>query len=148
MGQYSIKLSQEQRQRVEQLVRTGTASARSIKHAHIVLKADTSSQGPAWSDRQIQEAFEVGYSTVLRVRKQFVQHGLEAALFRKAQPARPDKRKLDGVQEAQVIAVVCQQKPQGRTRWTMRLLAKRLVELDIVESISPETVRQVLKKTR
>lgn len=148
MGQYSITLSQEQRQRVEQLVRAGTAPARSIKHAHILLKADTSSQGPAWSDRQIQEAFEVGYSTVLRVRKQFVQHGLEAALFRKAQPSRPDKRKLDGVQEAQVIAVVCHQKPQGRTRWTMRLLAKRLVELEIVESISPETVRQVLKKTR
>lgn len=147
MGKHSIRLSQEQRQSVEQFVRAGSAPARSIKHAHILLKADTSSQGPAWSDRQIQEAFDVGYSTVLRVRKRFVEQGLEAALHRSPQPCRPRKRKLDGEQEAHVIAVVCHEKPQGRTRWTLRLLAKRLVELEIVESISYESVRQVLKKT-
>lgn len=147
MGHYSITLRQEQREELEQFVKTGKASARAILHAHVMLKADDSSHGPKWSDRQIEAAFGVSYRTILRVRQRFAVSGMKAALHRQKQPPRPAKRKLDGEQEAQVIAVLCQQKPEGREQWTLRLLARRVVELEIVESISHETLRQTLKKT-
>jgi transposase len=146
MGKHSITLRPEQRQSLEQFVTAGTARARAILHAQVLLKADDSSQGPRWSDRQIEEAFAVSYRTILRIRKRFRQDGLQVALQRKQQPERPQKRKLDGVQEAQVIAVLCSQQPQGQERWTLRLLAGRVVELEIVQSISHETLRQTLKK--
>lgn len=148
MGKHSITLSAEQRQELEHFVTRGTAAARAIGHAHVLLQADDSSQGPRWSDRQIEAAFAVSYRTILRIRKTFVAAGLQAALHRKKQPERAHKRKLDGQQEARVIAVLCQEKPEGQEQWTMRLLASRVVELEIVESISHETLRQTLKKMR
>lgn len=146
MSHYSITLRQEQREELEQLVKTGKASARSILHAQVMLKADASSHGPKWSDRQIEAACGVSYRTILRIRQRFAASGMKAALHRQKQPLRPAQRKLDGEQEAQVIAMLCQEKPEGREQWTMRLLAKRIVELEIVERISHETVRQTLKK--
>ncbi len=147
MGKHSITLSPEQRGELEKLIQSGTVPARSIMHAHIMLKADTSSQGPLWSDRQIEQAFGVSYQTIFRTRKRFVEQGMQQALHRKPQGKRPEKQKLDGVQEAHIIAVLCHEKPPGRVRWTLRLLAKRVVELEIVTSVSHETVRDLLKKT-
>lgn len=146
MGQHSITLSQEQRRTLKQFVKAGTAPARAITHAQVMLKADESSQGPKWSDRQIEEAFGVSYRSILRLRKRFVQQGMKAALHRRKQPERPHKRKLDGEQEAHLIAILCYEQAPAREQWTSRLLANRLVELEIVESVSHETVRQVGKK--
>ena len=131
MGQYSIRLSQEQRHTLEKFVTAGTAPARAIMHAQVMLKADASSSGPAWSDRQIEEAFGVSYRTILRLRQRFVEQGMQAALHRRPQPERPNRRKLDGEQEAHVIAVLCQEKPHGSEQWTLRMLASRVVELEI-----------------
>jgi transposase len=112
-----------------------------------LLKADQADGGPAWPDERIAEAFEVGLSTTARLRQRFVEQGLEAALSRQQQ-ARPSRtRKLDGRAEARLIALACSAPPEGRREWTMRLLADRLVELEVVESVSDETVRRVLKKT-
>jgi transposase len=115
-------------------------------HTQILLKADQGRDGPHWSYRQIQEAFTVSDTLIRKVKKRFVQEGLEAALNRKKQAERPEKRMIDGKQEAQIIAVVCTQQPAGQERWTLRALAERAVELEIVESVSHETIRTVLKK--
>jgi transposase len=146
MSKYSVRLSLPQRKSVEQVVRSGTAPARKIMHAQILLKADKGEQGPAWSDQQIRDALGVGESVIRRVRKRCVEQGVEDALNRRQQPARPEKQKLDGKQEAHLIALMCTQQPEGQERWTLRTLADRLVELEIVESVSHETVRSVLKK--
>jgi transposase len=146
MSKYSVRLSLHQRKSVEQVVRSGTAPARKIMHAQILLKADKGEQGPGWSDQQIRDAIGVGESVIRRVRQRFVEQGLEDALNRRQQPARPAKQKLDGEQEAHLIALMCTQQPEGQERWTLRTLADRLVELEIVESVSHETVRSVLKK--
>ncbi len=111
-----------------------------------MLKADVSAGGPGWDDDRIAEAVECGASTVYRVRQAFVEQGLEAALFRK-KPTGRQYRKLDGAQEARLIALACGAPPEGRASWTLCLLADRLVELQVVESISPECVRTTLKKT-
>lgn len=147
MKKNSIKLNKEQRGYLEKLIKTGQEKAWTIQHAHILLKADSGPYGPRWSDRQIHEAFGVAESTVLRVRRRFQDFGLEHALKRSPQPARPDKRKLDGEQEAQMVALLCSQPPAGHQRWSLRLITHRLVELELVSSVSYETVRQVLKKT-
>lgn len=146
MSKYSVRLSREQRQMVEQLVQSGTAPARKIMHAHILLKADKGEQGAAWSDQRIRAAFGVGETVIRRVRQRFVENGVEDALNRRRQPARPEKQRLDGKQEAQLIALLCSEQPEGQERWTLRALADRLVELEIVEKVSHETVRSVLKK--
>jgi transposase len=115
-------------------------------HARILLKADAAEGGPAWSDSRIAEAVEVGTATVERVRKRFVEQGLEAALVRKPQE-RPSRLKtLDGRAEAKLIALACSPPPEGRKTWTMQLLADKLVELEVVEAASDETVRRCLKK--
>lgn len=147
MKQHSIVLTAEQRRELEALISAGHAPARKITHARILLKADCGPQGPRWSNRQIHEALDVGETTVRRVRHSFTQGGLEAALNRRPQPPRPAKRKLDGDQEAHLIALLCGQAPEGYERWSLRLVANKLVELELVESVSHETVRQVLKKT-
>lgn len=147
MKQHSIVLTAEQRRELEALIRAGQAPARKITHARILLKADCGPHGPRWSNRQIHEALEVGETTVRRVRHSFTQAGLEAALTRRPQPPRPAKRKLDGEQEAHLIALLCSQAPEGYERWSLRLVANKLVELELVQSVSHETVRQVLKKT-
>ena len=146
MNKHSIALSEDQRRRLEQLVSKGVAPARQIKHAHILLKADSSEGGPTWSDEQIHEAFGVGISTIWRVRRRFLENGLEEALTRRPQPPRPEKRILNGRHEAYLIALSCGQKPEGRERWSVRLLAHKMVEAGYVEQVGRETIRVTLKK--
>lgn len=147
MKKYSISLTQEQRQSLEKLISSGEASARKLTHARILLKADDGPYGPGWSEREIHEALEVSESTVRRVRHRFLDGGIDLALNRRPQPSRPQKRKLDGEQEAHVVALLCGSVPDGYEQWSLRVVSRRLVELEIVESVSHETVRQVLKKT-
>jgi len=144
---YIVTLSPEERERLEKLISTGRTSSKRQVRARILLKADTSAAGPSWSDEQISEALEISVSTVARVRKRSVEQGLGAVLDRPV-VGRPSRRRLDGEQEARLLAVACSPPPEGRARWTMRLLADKMVELDVVESISYETVRRSLKKTR
>jgi transposase-like protein len=143
---YFVKLSEEERAYLEKLVSSGTAPARKLTRARILLKSDCGAKGPDWTYRAICEALDVNSLTVTKVRQQFMKGGLAAALERK-QPERQYERRLDGEAEAHLIALACSQAPQGRQRWTLRLLAEKVVELGIVESLSYETVRSVLKKT-
>lgn len=142
---YIVTLTPEERTALEELTRTGTAAARKITHARILLKADVSPGGPGWQDRAISAALEVSEGTVRRIRLLFVEEGLAAALTRRA-AARPRPCKLDGAGEAHLIALTCSQPPAGQARWPLRLLANKMVELAYVGTLSHETVRQVLKK--
>jgi transposase len=129
------------------MVSVGKGAARKLTHARMLLLADESESGPDWTDERIAEGLGVSARSMERIRKRFVEEGLESALARKKQ-CRPSKeRLLDGAKEAKLIALCCSKPPEGRRRWTLRLLSDRLVELDVVESISYETVRQTLKKT-
>jgi transposase len=142
----SVCLSDHQRQVLRRLARTGTHPSAQVRRAQILLKADA--DGPdAWSDTRIGKTLGCSFMTVRRVRQQFVAEGLDATLHRK-RPTGRQYRKLDGRQEAQLVAIACSSAPQGRSRWTMTLLADRLVELKVVESIDPATVWRTLKKTR
>jgi transposase len=143
---YIVELTKEERQALQQLVSAGKASARKLTHARILLKADSSPGGPNWQDSRISQALDVGTATIERVRKRFVEEGLELALNNR-KPNRQYKRKLDGDGEAHLIALVCSQAPEGYQRWTLQLLADRMVELDYVDRLSYETVRRTLKKT-
>ena len=141
-----VRLTSSQRRALQRVVRAGKHSAAMLRRAHILLKTD--SDGPyAWSDERIAEALETTRMTVSRVRQQFVAEGLDATMHRK-RPTGRQYRKLDGHQEAQLLAVACSPAPEGRARWTMTLLADRLVEMKVVESIDPATVWRTLKKTR
>ena len=144
--QYLVTLSEAERAGLRTLVGRGTAPARRLTHARILLKADQGAGGPGWADAAIAAALEVGHATVARVRRAYVLDGLDAALARK-EPDRAYGRKLDGAQEARLIALACGTPPTGRTRWSLRLLAQRLVALEVVGAISHETVRQTLKQT-
>ena len=143
---YIITLTQEERQMLQAMLSRGKAAARKLMHARILLKADAAPGGPDWNNAVIAEGLEVGRATVERVRKQFVEEGLDAALERR-QPRRQYHRKLDGDNEAHLIALACSQSPEGRNRWTLRLLADRMVALEHVEQLSYQTVRRTLKKT-
>jgi hypothetical protein len=145
LKKHHIRLSAQEREQLETIVRKGKASAQKQAHARILLLADTNGPEGGWSDAQIARAAHTSIPTVERVRRVCVEHGLERALERK-DPDRDYVRKLDGKAEAQLIALSCGPAPQGRARWTLRLLARRLVELEIVEEICYETVRQTLKK--
>jgi transposase len=146
MKMYRVKLTAEERERLQELLSKGTAAARTLTHARILLKADEGVVGPRLTDDEIAEALEVNRSTVERVRIRCVEEGFEAAL--RPRPSRQvHPRKLDGIQEAHLVAVACSPAPKGRARWSLRLLADKLVELEIVDDISHETVRQTLKKT-
>ncbi len=147
MSKYIVKLDGEQRGGLEQLIRSGQASARKLMHARILLKADSGEHGPNWSDTRISEALEVSVPTIWRVRRRFVEQGIDDALNRRPQPERPSKRIFDGEKEAHLIALTCGEKPEGEGRWSLRLLAERLVKVGEVEQVSYETVRQVLKKS-
>jgi transposase len=118
-----------------------------LARARILLKADQADGGPAWADEQIAEAVEVSTDTVARVRQRFVEHGLEAALVRTRQDKPSRERKLDGVAEARLLALACSDPPDERKAWTLKMLADKLVELEVVESVSTETVRRAMKKT-
>jgi transposase len=144
---YVVTLTVEERSCLQSLISKGKAAAHKRLHAQILLKADAGPAGDGWKDQQIVEAFDVGRCTVERVRRRFVEEGLEAALSRKAQENRMP-RKIDGRIEAQLIAVACSKPPEGRQRWTLQLLADRLVELQLLDSVSYETVRRTLKKTK
>ena len=147
MKKYKVTLTVDERQSLHTLLAAGKAAAKKLTHARILLKADAAPDGPGWTDKRIAEAVEVNRTTVEQVRQRFVEQGLEAALVRKKQDRPSRERKLDGDGEARLIALACSQPPRGRAAWTLRLLADRLVELAVVDAISTETVRQVLKKT-
>ncbi len=142
---YHIHLTADERTVLEEVVRTGTSPALTQSHARILLKADRSEDGPAWRDQQIAEAFEVSIGTVERVRRLWVTQGRTVALERKKPTGRP-RRKLDGAQEAQLAAIACSPPPEGADCWTLALLADKLVELKVVDSIARDTVRVTLKK--
>ena len=144
---YIVTLTSEEREELIKLVSAGKRSALTITRARILLKADEGPGGPAWDDGEITAALDCGRRTVSRVRERFVERGFEAALERKPQDKPSRERTLDGAGEARLIAMACSAPPQGRTCWTMQLLADKLVELDVVPEISDETVRRTLKKT-
>lgn len=143
---YRVTLTRSERQDLQQMISRGKEAARKLAHARILLQADESDHGPGRTDEQIAAALETTTRTVERVRERFVEQGLEAALV----PARSKRiytRKLDGKQEAKLIALACSKPPTGKKRWTLRLLAEQMVELKLADELSHETVRQTLKKT-
>jgi len=149
MKKYIVRLSREERNSLRKLVSSGKGTARMFTRARILLKADVSESGPSWPDEKIADALDVTIQTVERVRKQLVEEGLEAALRRRKYTQKtPLRKKLDGDAEAHLIALACSEAPEGYARWSLRLLAGRMVELGYVESVSHEAVRRVLKKTR
>jgi transposase len=147
MKRYVIRLSEDERERLTAVVSKGKAAARKRLHAQVLLKVDVSAAGAGWTDRQVVEALGVGERTVQAIRQRCVEESLEAALERKKQCRPSRQRILDGAKEAQLVALCCGKVPAGQARWTLRLLADELVRLEIVESVSHETVRQALKKT-
>jgi hypothetical protein len=144
--QHVVRLSAAERAELARLIGAGTAPARRLTRARILLKADAGARGPRWTDERIAEAVEASARTVARVRAAFCAGGLAPALGRK-RPARVYARTLDGAAEARLIAEACAPPPAGRAAWTLQLLADRLVELAVVPSIAPNTVRAALKKT-
>lgn len=145
MKKDSVTLSQEQREQLEELISRGQAAARQLMHARVLLKADQGENGPGWSDERIAEAFDVSLPTIERMRKRCVEQGLEDALKRRPQPERPEKRKINGHLEAHLIALCCGKPPEGRERWTVRLLADRFLQLGDVDHVSDKTVWVTLK---
>jgi transposase len=146
MKKYIVKLSKQEREELQQLISKGKSSARKLMHARILLRADESEDGPGWKDEQISEALEGSLSTIFRVRQRFVEEGTDAALSRRPGSGYRDA-KIDGEKEAHLIALACSKAPEGQVRWTLQLLAEKMVALKYVESLSYETVRQTLKKT-
>lgn len=142
---YIVKLSESDRNQLEKMLASGSERARTLTRARILLKSDASEAGAKWSYAQICEALDVTEPTISRVRKAYVEQGLEAAVKRK-QSTREYVTRLDGKAEAHLMALACSTPPEGRDRWTLRLLQERLVELEVVESVSHETVRQTLRK--
>jgi hypothetical protein len=147
MAKYLVTLTEEERDQLRQLLRTGTRSARKRLHAQVLLQADASSAGANWCDRRIQEAFSVSLATIHRIRQRFVEESLDSALVGRPMPQRPQKTKIDGKLESHLVALACSDPPAGRGRWTVRLLADRLVESGWLKEVSEETVRKALKKT-
>lgn len=142
---YIVRLTEEERKTCRLIVKKLKGTSQKVRRAQILLKADA--DGPAWTDKQIAEAFSCRTNTVENIRQRFVQEGFESALERKKRQTPPTEKLLDGEQEAKLIATRLGPPPKGYANWTLRLLARKVVELEIVESISPETVRQTLKKT-
>jgi transposase len=139
---YVVDLSEEERTALQQIVRCGRHSSRRFRWAHLLLKAHD-----GWKDRDIGEALGVSVPTVQRIRQRFMEEGLEVALGAHSHLPRPYLQRLDGKQEAKLIALACSKAPEGLKRWTLRLLAGKMVELQLVERVSYQTVRRVLKKT-
>jgi transposase len=144
---YVVRLEQEEREELESLVKRGRVAAEKRRRAQILLKADAGAEGSGLTDQEVASALDVGIATVHRVRQAYVEESLQSALSRK--PAvRHRPRKLDGDGEARLVAIACSPAPEGRARWTLRLLADKLVELEVADTIDKETVRRTLKKTR
>jgi transposase len=147
MKKYRVTLSADERRHLDELLSRGKADVRKLKHAQVLLKVDESADGPGWADDQVAEAVGVGTATIARLRRRFIEDGFEAALSHYKGPDRVYRTKLDGVQEAHLITLACSEPPDGRGRWTLTLLADRLVALGHVDPVSIETVRKALKKT-
>jgi transposase len=147
MEKFKVTLTAEERQALEGLVSAGKAAARKLAHARVLLLADEGPGGPRRADDEVVESLHVSPSTIARVRKRFVTEGVEAALEHRPQPPRPDKVKITAAVEERLIELACSDPPQGRCRWTLQLLADRLVALGCVEAVSDEAVRRALKKT-
>jgi predicted DNA-binding protein len=147
MKKYIVRLQDEERERLEQLARAGKAAAYKIRHANILLAADESTDGRKLKDGQVAKALGVAVRSIELLRRRFVEQGLEACLERRKQVRPSVERMFDGEKEAKLIAVACSAAPEGRARWTLELLADRVVRLNIVEHCSTETVRRTLKKT-
>ena len=145
---FVVRLSVEERERLEGIIHRGRHSAQMIMKARILLKADCSEAGLAWTDGEIVAALECGLSTVAHTRQRLVQEGFEAVLQRKHQASSARRRTFDGEAEAKLIALACSAPPSGRARWTLRLLEEKVVELNIVERASDNTIGRTLKKTR
>jgi hypothetical protein len=143
---YFVTLTSEERSYLEKLVSSGSAPARKLRRARILLKSDCSEEGPNWTYQAICNAFDVNSLTVTNIRKAFAEGGLDKALNRK-KPDREYEHRLDGNAEAHLIALACSDAPEGYERWSLRLLQERFVRLEIVESVSHETIRSTLKKT-
>ena len=147
MKKYLVTLTPDERDQLTAMIAAGKAAAQKLAHARILLKADQADGGPAWTDERIADAVEVSTATVERVRQRFVEQGVESALTRKKQDKPSRERVLDGTAEAKLIALACSPPPDERARWTLRMLADKLVELEVVDAVCPETVRRTLKKT-
>ena len=145
-AKYVVRLTVDERSELQTVVEEGRGAKTVRQRARVLLKADESLTGPAWTDERVAEFAEVSVRTVERVRKRFVEEGFDAVVYRKPSTDRL-YRKLDGTGEARLIAEACSKAPEGRSRWTLKLLAERLVVLEVVDSISPDTVRLTLKKT-
>ncbi len=143
---YIVTLTDEEREMIKGLISSGKGAARKLTHARILLKADSSKGGPNWKDKDISISLDVGTATIERVRKLFVEEGLEAALTRK-KSNRIYERKLDGEKEAYLIALACSEPPKGYARWTLRLLADQMVALEYIDEISHTAIYHTLKKT-
>ena len=145
---YVVKLSDAEREQLNTLIRSGKHRARQLVRARILLKADASEAGESWSDSQIAGALETTVNTVARTRQRLVEEGFEAALTHKHSPASARPRIFDGAAEAKLIALACSKPPKGRARWTLKLLETAVVELNIVDRASDNTIGRTLKKTR
>ena len=144
-AKYVVRLDETERQELETLLTTPRVAAERVLRARVLLKADEGAQGPAWPDAAIADAFEISVSKVQQLRQRLVEEGLAATLVRHPSPQRRP-RKLDGAQEARLVTLACSVPPAGRARWTLQLLADQLVVLQVVDTISEETVRVTLKK--
>jgi len=144
---YRVTLTAEEREQLSATLAKGKAASRALTHARILLKTDEAEGGPAWTDQAVCAALDVGLCTVMRIRERFVEEGLEAAL-RPRPSSHLQPRKLDGHLEAKLVTLACSEAPEGHARWTLRLLAEHFVELEYVDALSHETVRQTLKKTK
>jgi hypothetical protein len=144
---YVVRLSGEERERLETLIRKGKSPARRLLKARILLKTDVSEAGEGWSDTRIIRALDTSPSMVYRVRKQLVEEGFEAVLSRKQRATPAVARIFDGEKEAKLIALACSKPPKGRARWSLRLLENKVVELGIVDRASDSTIGRTLKKT-
>ncbi len=145
-SKYVVTLTEAERTVLTQLVTTGRRAARTMLHAQVLLKADAAPGGPRWTDDQIRAAFGLGFTAIARIRRRFVEEGLDAALHRRPAPP-PRPRKLDGRAEAQLIALACSKPPTGHERWTLAVLTERFVALGVGPPVSDETVRRTLKQT-
>jgi transposase len=148
MKKYIVLLNPEEREKLTRIITAGRGPARLFTHTRILLKADQSVGAPGWSDEKISEALDITVQTIERLRKQLVEEGFDQVLSRREYKQKVSRKKIDGDVEAHLVALACSSPPEGRARWTLRLLADSIIELEYVDSISHETVRQTLKKTK